>query len=97
SSGVAIRCRSFIGLLALGLATQTVWAHAQAPGQAAAVANGSALLQEGMALYDGAKYAEAVVSFGRAIDALSPSDAAQRDVLVKAYEYRARARYVIRD
>jgi hypothetical protein len=60
------------------------------PEQAADLAG---LLQEGIRLYNEASYQQAVVTLDSIIGAATPSVASQRDLLARAYEYRARARY----
>src|SRR5581483_10428051 len=90
----AARFRSAL-VCALLAAASASGAARQAP--AAALVNANAILLEGIRLYDAAKYPDAVMEFGRVIDALNPAEAPQRDLLVKAYEYRARSRFVLRD
>jgi hypothetical protein len=75
-------------------ATAQVPAPAQ---QSAVVATNNAILLEGIRQYDGAHYPEAVAAFSKVIEALNPADPAQRDLLAKSYEYRARSRFVQRD
>ena len=92
-----------LGLLcAFGLAFQPSLALAQAPSQAPtapapAVNINASLLIDGMRFYDAARYPDAITSFSRAIDLLNAGDPQQRDLLARAYEYRARARYVVKD
>jgi tetratricopeptide (TPR) repeat protein len=56
----------------------------------------AALLQEGIRLYNESNHQQAVMTLDTIIGAATPSDASQRDLLARAYEYRARARYSIR-
>ncbi|MEQ1911171.1 MAG: hypothetical protein ABMA15_20295, partial [Vicinamibacterales bacterium] len=54
-------------------------------------------VQEGIRLHNELKYAEALPVLDRAITALNPNDAAERELLVRAFEYRARSRYTLSD
>jgi hypothetical protein len=78
---------------------QTAAAPAAAPSSAGpqTPADLAAALQEGIKLHNEFQYAPAIAALDRVIASLSPSDTAQREGLVRAYEYRARARYALND
>ena len=85
-----------LGLLLQGLAP-VLSVSAQVPAPSIGASDANASLLEAIRLYNEFQYTEAVVALDRLVSSLNPADAQQRDMLARAYEYRARSRYVQND
>lgn len=72
-------------------------ASAQPPTPSGGVSEANSSLQEAVRLYNEFHYVEAVAALDRLIASLTPGEGPQRDILVRAYEYRARSRFVLKD